>query len=123
MEYTVIANNKSYDLPKKTLKIAEEIERTLNVDASDVPIKEKYKAVLRACQTIVGHEATEEILGTNKIEEMDLCEITILFEKICGAYQAPIDEFKNDRNAEFISRLPLAELEKVSNALASIPAK
>lgn len=121
MEYTIIANGKSYDLPKKTLRIAEEIEKTISIDESNAPIREKYKAVLKACQTILGQEATDEILGTYKLEDMDLSEITILFEKICASYQEPLEEFKNDRNSEMLSRLPIAELEKVSQALASIP--
>ena len=121
MEYTIIVNGKSYDLPKKTLKVAEEIERTVSLDATSAPIKDKYKAVLKACQNIVGQEAADEILGSNKLEDMDLGEITILFEKIVDAYQAPIVDYKNDRNMEQLSRLPLAELEKMGNALASIP--
>lgn len=122
MEYIIIDGSKSYDLPKKTLKIVEEMERAISIDSSsNVPIKDKYKAVLKACQTIAGQEATEEILGGNKLEEMDLCEVTILFEKICAAYQAPIDDFKNDRSSEVLSRLPIAEIEKLSNVLASIP--
>lgn len=121
MEYTIIANGKSYDMPKKTIRIAEEIEKAINTDASPLPIKEKYRAVLKTCQAIIGQQATEEILGTSKLEEMDLCEITILFEKICDAYNAPVEEYKTDRNNEQLAKLPLAELEKLSNAMASIP--
>lgn len=121
MEYTIICNGKSYDLPKKTLKVAEEIEKAIALDATSAPLKEKYKTVLKVCQVIIGQEAAEEILGTNKLEEMDLGEITILFEKIVDAYQAPIVDYKTDRNSEQIAKLPLADLEKIGNALASIP--
>lgn len=120
MEYTFIVNGKSYDLPKKTIRVAEEIEKAVNTDNSAAPLKEKYKAVLRACQNIIGHEAAEEILGTNKIEDMDLSEITILFEKICDAYQAPVMEYKTEKSTDALARLPIAELEKVSAAVASI---
>lgn len=121
MEYTIIMNGRSYDLPKRTLAIAEEIEKATKIDMLDLPIREKYKVVFKVCQAIIGQKPTEEILGSSKIEELDLGEITLLFEKIVDAYQAPILEYEAEKNEDRLSRLPIAELEKITNAMASIP--
>ena len=34
MVYTIIANNKSFDLPKKTVSVMEELDRVLKVDSN-----------------------------------------------------------------------------------------
>lgn len=120
MEYTIICNGRAYDLPKRTLKTAEEIEKAVNIDNSNAPIKEKYRAVHKACLAIIGQEAADEILGTNKLDEMDLGELTVLFEKIADAYQAPVNAYQAERSAEALERLPINELEKISKAVASI---
>lgn len=41
MEYTVIVNGKSYDLPKKTIAVAESLEEVLKVDSTNLKIRQK----------------------------------------------------------------------------------
>lgn len=120
MEYTIIVNGKSYDLPKKTLKVAEDMEKVVKIDASTAPIKDKYKAVLTFCQGLLGKEATAEILGGDRLEEIDLSEITLLFERIDDAYTKPVTDYQTEKSAEKLSGLPIAELEKLTAAMASI---
>ena len=43
MVYTVIINDRSYDLPSKTLKVVEEMERVSKIDEQKgLSIREKY---------------------------------------------------------------------------------
>lgn len=43
MQYTVIFNRKSYDLPKKTMAIWEDLDSIFKLDATNLPNREKYK--------------------------------------------------------------------------------
>ena len=43
MEYTVIINNQSYDLPKKTIKIMEDMEKVSKIDSvKGLGIRDKF---------------------------------------------------------------------------------
>ena len=115
MEYTIISNGKSYVLPKKTLSIAETIEKAVLFDRSPAPIREKFKAVHKCVQDIIGKENAEEILGGSKLED-----ITILFNKIVDAYEKPVDEYKTDQYKDRISMLPIDELESLTKMAESM---
>ena len=41
MTYTVIINDRSYDLPKKTLAITEALDQTAKVDELNISTREK----------------------------------------------------------------------------------
>lgn len=120
MEYTIIAAGRSYDLPKKTIKIAEAIEKTVLFDRSQASIKEKYKAVLGCVQDILGKENADEILGGSKLEELDLSDITITFNKIVDAYEKPVEEFRSDQTKDRISMLPIDQMEALTRMAESM---
>ena len=46
MQYTVIFNRKSYDLPKKTMAIWEDLDSIFKLDATNLPNREKYKKMI-----------------------------------------------------------------------------
>lgn len=120
MEYTIICNGRAYDLPKKTLKTAEAIERVINFDASTAPIREKYKTVYDFIKTAVGKENAAEILGGDNLDEIDLSEITLTFKKIVDAYEAPLAEYTAQRANDTMGRLPIGELEALAKAAERI---
>lgn len=115
MQYTVIVNNQSYDLPPKTLSVMEKMESVLERDNSNIPIKEKYKAIHTFISGLLGKENTKEIFGTDNLNEMDLCELTICFKKIVDAYDKPIADYMYEKNSEAINSLPLDKITDMVN--------
>lgn len=83
MEYTVIIKDRSYDLPDKTLKVIEEMDTVVRVDEKrGMSIRDKYKRLYDFIVGLVGTENAKEILGSDNIEEVDLCEVTLTVKKI-----------------------------------------
>ena len=110
MQYTVIVNNQSYDLPPKTLPVMEKIETVLIKDNSNIPIKEKYKAIHTFIANIVGKDNAKEIFGTDNLNEMDLSEVTICFKKIIDAYDKPVADYMCEKSTEAFNALPLDKI-------------
>ena len=80
MIYTVILHSHSYDLPAKTLAVTEKLDSAGRVD--DIPgmsTREKYKVVLQCVIDILGRDNVKEALGSDKLEEVDLSEVTLTF--------------------------------------------
>ena len=96
MEYTVIINNQSYDLPKKTIKIMEDMEKVSKIDSvKGLGIRDKFKTMFDFIERLVGAENAKEILGSDKLDEVDLCDVTLTFKKIIDAYDRPLIEYQS----------------------------
>lgn len=120
MIYTVIINDRSYDLPKKTLAITEALEQTAKVDELNIPTREKYRKVLDCVLAILGKEATEEALGSTDLNEVDLSEVTITFRKIVDAYNRPVQDYVNASGRGALEGMPLQEMTALANAATQI---
>lgn len=120
MIYTVIINDRSYDLPKKTLAITEALEQTAKVDELNIPTREKYRKVLDCVLAILGKEATEEALGYTDLNEVDLSEVTITFRKIVDAYNRPVQDYVNASGRGALEGMPLQEMTALANAATQI---
>lgn len=120
MIYTVIINDRSYDLPKKTLAITEALEQTAKVDELNIPTREKYRKVLDCVLAILGKEATEEALGSTDLNEVDLSEVTIAFRKIVDAYNRPVQDYVNASGRGALEGMPLQEMTALANAATQI---
>ena len=58
MQYTVIINGQSYDLPKKTMKVVEEMDKVAKIDSvKGLSIRDKFKALYDFIVSLVGKEA------------------------------------------------------------------
>lgn len=119
MEYTVIFNHKSYDLPKKTLKIWEDLEVILKLDSTNLSNREKYKQILKFIDELLGHDNFLEIFGTDKIEEMDLNELALAVFKVRDAYNLPLSDYQAERTKNEISQLPLEQLSSAAKIIES----
>ncbi len=120
MLYTVIINDRSYDLPKKTLAITEKLDETAKVDSLNIPVREKYKRVLDCILALIGKEGAEEALGSTDLSEVDLSDVTITFRKIVDAYNKPVQDFVNMSGRGALDSVPIKEMTDLANAATQI---
>lgn len=117
MAYTVIINGQSYDLPKKTMKVVEEMDRVSKIDSvKGMGIREKFKALFDFITGLVGEENAKEIFGSDKLDEVDLSDVTITFRKIMDAYEKPLDDYNADKGRNALDGLPIEKIISLANA-------
>lgn len=120
MIYTVIIDDRSYDLPKKTLAVTEMLDKAADVDKLKIPTRDKYKRVLDCIVAILGQENTAEALGSTDLNELDLTDITITFRKIVDAYNKPVQDYVNASGFGALSSFPIEELTKLATAATQV---
>ena len=124
MEYTVIVNGQSYDLPKKTMKVAEDIDKLLKADTDTrIALKDKYKKQFDFIRNLIGEDNAKEIFTTDDINEIDLPEITLTVKKIMDAYDKPINDYEIEKSREKISDLPLDKVIELAKVAREMPQK
>lgn len=125
MIYTIISDDmQSYDLPGKTLKVMEKIEALQRDDTrKDLSIREKYKKVHMFVVDILGKDVTKELLGTDKLDEMDLSVLTITAKKIIDAYDKPLEDYNRSKVQQTIDEIPLDKVTELIKATDSIKDK
>ena len=125
MIYTIISDDmQSYDLPGKTLKVMEKIEALQRDDArKDLSIREKYKKVHVFVVDILGKDVAKELLGTDKLDEMDLSVLTITAKKIIDAYDKPLEDYNRSKVQQTIDEIPLDKVTELIKATDSIKDK
>lgn len=115
MNYTIIIRGKSYELPAKTMKVVEKMEELERVDSdSRISIREKYRKVYDFFCMVVGKDNANEILGSDKLEEVDLNDITVAYLRIKQAYDKPIEDFNTNKTREKLDMLPLDKIIELS---------
>lgn len=119
MTYTVIIGGRSYDLPKKTVKVMEEMDRVASIDSvRGMSIRDKFQALYEFICSLVGEENAKEILGSSNLDEVDLSDVTLTFKKIVDAYDKPLVEYSNQKSRELIGGLPIDKLVELSRIAA-----
>ena len=121
MIYTIIHNRKSYDLPKKTIAIMDEIDEGLKIDSSGLSLRDKFDRLRNIIVGILGEENAVEILGSNNLDEMDLSDVTITFKKIVDAYDKPIQDYDNGKTRDRLSQIPFDKIATLSKVTAEMP--
>ena len=118
MQYTVImVNNHSYDLPPKTIKVVEELERIASIDSkTHLSLRDKFKAVFNSVAGFIGKENAIDLLGSDNFEEVDLNEVTIAYQKIVDAYSRPTEEYKLNETIKAFDNLPIDRMVSLANA-------
>lgn len=117
MVHTVIVNGRSYDLPKKTLGIANKLDEVLKVDAvRGLSVRQKYEKLHLFVKDVLGEENAKEILKTENLDEVDLSELTITVRKIVDAYEKPITDYQMEKNREKLAGLPIKQIESIVGA-------
>ena len=122
MTYTLIVGTKSYDLPKKTLGIAEKMDGVVALDKNPrMNTRDKYQSILNLEEELLGKSNLEEILGATSLDDMDLSEVVITFRKIVDAYNKPVQEYERTANAEAFNRVPVDKLTQLAAIVKAIP--
>lgn len=126
MQYTVIVNGRSYDLPPKTLEVVEEMEKVSNIDnVKGLSIREKFQKIFDFVSGLVGVDAAKEILGSDDINKVDLSDVSLAFIKIVEAYDKPVNGYKAEqlrsrvRGLETMNIPNIIELAKVAQNMGN----
>lgn len=118
MKHTVIINGRSYELPKKTMRIAERIEDVVRKDPmNNIPLRQKYENTHACIEEILGTENTKEIFGSDNLDEVDLCEVTLTFKKIVDAYTQPLKEYDSAKMRNSISGIPFEKITSLADVM------
>ena len=121
MEYTVIMNGRSYDLPKKTLSVVEKIDKVLKLDETKgLSVKQKYEKLHGFIKETIGEENTAEMLGSSDLSEIDLSEITLAARKIIDAYEKPVNDYVMEKQKEQLDAVPIDKIISMTKAAQSI---
>lgn len=111
MEYNVIVNGKSYDLPKKTLEVMEKLDDVLKVDTiKGLSVRQKFEKLHGFMKDVVGEEKCREMFGSDDLEEIDLSELTVTIKKMLDAYDQPVNEYDIEKSKNQLNRLPLEKI-------------
>lgn len=125
MEYTIIVNNQSYDLPKKTLDVVTRLDEVLKVDANNnLNVRQKFEKLHGFIKGLVGEEQAKEMFGSDNLTEIDLTELTLAVKKVIEAYEKPVADYDMEQRMQKIYELPLDKISTISKAaenLMSVP--
>ena len=127
MEYTIIVNGKSYDLPKKTISVMSALDEVARVDENkNLDLRQKYDRRHRFMKDILGAESSKEIFGSEHLEEIDLSEITLAVNKVIDAYEKPVNDYNQEKNMSKLNGVPFEKsiaLSKAADKMTNFPTK
>lgn len=125
MVYTIIVNDKSYDLPKKTVAVMEKMDKVLKVDSlKGYTVRQKFEELHRFIKELVGNDNAKDIFGSDDILEIDLSEVTLTVKKIVDAYDKPIIDYDSEKSRMKLEGLPIDKIISVAKAadkITSVP--
>lgn len=126
MEYTIIINEQSYDLPKKTLSVTEKIDDILKVDATNLSVRKKFEKLHGFMKDVVGDEAAKEMFGSDNLAEIDLSEVTLAVRKVIDAYDKPLTDYDAEKATRAFDSIPIDKIismTKAAEKMAVMPQK
>lgn len=119
-EYSIIVNDKSYELPKKTLKVTEKLDDVLKVDSQEkLSVKQKFEKLHNFVKEVLGEANAEEVLGSSKLAEIDLSELSLIVLKINDAYEKPLTDYKQESMEEKMASIPMDKIISMTKAVQS----
>ena len=121
MIYTIIASiGQSYDLPAKTIAVIDSLNNILKIDQTDLGLKQKYQKILEFAVNVLGDEAVKEILGSDKVNDIDVGELELSILKIKAAYDKPIEEYRAEQLENSLEGIPTEKLVALTKAVNTI---
>lgn len=121
MECTIIINGRSYDLPKKTMRIAERLEDAVKKDQmNSLSVRQKFENTHACIKEILGDENAKEIFGSEDIEDIDLCDVALAFKMIVDSYAQPLKEYNSAKMRNSISSIPFDKLASVADVMQKV---
>ena len=116
MEYTVIYNGQSYDMPNYSIKISEKLEEIELLNRGNQKFRDKCKKMYDFIGEILTKHVANELIG--KFEDSDPNTINILYLEIVKSYNKPLMDY-ND--AEVEKKINSDELGKVIELVKALP--
>ena len=116
MDYTVIINSRSYDLPKKTVSVMNKLDEVLKVDNLNIKARQKFEKLHEFVKDILGEANAKEILESDNLDEIDLSDLSITVLKINDAYNKPLNDYKMEKMR---ATLNSAQIDKINNLVNS----
>ena len=111
MIYTIIMNNRSYELPKKTVDVMEALDGALTIDNNrNMSLREKYACLHEFVKKMIGDGKAKECLGSESLDELDLSELAIVVQKIHDAYEKPVNDYRMSKMRDKISGIPMDKI-------------
>lgn len=124
MVYTIIVNERSYDLPKKTVAVMEKIDDVLKVDQiKGLTVKQKFEKLHAFVKGLVGDGNAEEMFGSDNISEIDLSELTLAVKKIVTAYDKPITDYDAEMARQKFDNVPIEKIVSLTKAAQTVSAQ
>ena len=124
MVYTVIVNEESYDLPKKTVAVMEKLDDVLKVDQiKGLTVKQKFEKLHSFVKGLVGDSNAEEMFGSDNISEIDLSELTLAVKKIVSAYDKPINDYDAEMARQKFDNVPIEKIVSLTKAAQTVSAQ
>ena len=127
MEYTIIINGRSYDLPKKTVTVVESLDEIMKVDTvKGLTVKQKFEQLHSFIKGLVGEDNAEEMFGSKELADIDLSELTLAVRYVIDAYDKPVMDYEASRSARKLEGLPIDKIIATVNAaekVAKMPTK
>ncbi len=121
MVHTIIVNNKSYDLPKKTVAITEKLDKALTVDSiKGLTIRGKFDILHEFVKELVGEENAAEMLGSTNLDDIDLSELAVVVLSINEAYEKPLNDFQTERMRAKMGMLPMDKFNSITKAAQTV---
>lgn len=115
MQYTIIHNGTSYDIPNYTMGVSEEIEKIGQFNMADNPFKKKCQKMYDFISDKLGKENTAEVVGD--FATADPNTINIVYLEIVASYNKPLEEYQNEQSH---SKLDDAQIDKVTALLSAL---
>lgn len=108
----IILNDKTYNLPPRTPKIAKLFD---GLNGSNTDVEYHYKS-LSIIEGVLGKAALKEIFGTSNKEEISVIDSLIVAKKIDEKYLEPLKEFEWQKEA---NEMNTPAMEAVAEILAN----
>lgn len=124
MEYTIIVDGRSYDLPKKTLAVMEKLDDVLMVDSvKGLTVKQKFEKLHAFVKDLVGEDNASEMFGTDNLSEIDLSELTLAVKKVVSAYEKPIADYDAEIARKKFDNVPIEKIVSLTKAAQTVSAQ
>lgn len=120
MEYTVIINERSYDLPKKTVAVMEQLDYILKIDNCRIKARQKFERMHAFVKDMIGEENAKEAFESDNLEEIDMSELTLAILKINDAYNQPLTDYKVEKMRVAMSSMQTDKIAALANSASTI---
>lgn len=122
MNYSIIINNETVNLPDYTFGIADKIETQENLNAGSAKFRDKCKGMYDLICTLIGKDETEKHIG--KFNDADPNTVNIVYLEIIKAYNKPLNDYNIDENqskfSDALSAIDGEQVSKISELMKAI---